>query len=210
MMATTRYRVERASARGLIGAESVLCFCDIYSKRRVGERHAHDRCRSCNANGPGTAPETDRTDGARPTCGLCVPLPGAGGLAGDARPLDTNHLHSVTHHSPAWGPAHTPTISLFIISVPASASGRPFRGTTCVHAYSRASTSQHRTHATGTADPWADPAGGRRADGQSDCPRVRACRLDRKIDECMQYADYRLDYMFSYGTFLQLYLSTCI
>ena len=35
MMATTRYRVERASARGLIGAESVLCFCDIYSKRRV-------------------------------------------------------------------------------------------------------------------------------------------------------------------------------
>ena len=85
-----------------------------------------------------------------------------------------------------------------------------FRGTTCVHAYSRASTSQHRTHATGTADPWADPAGGRRADGQSDCPRVRACRLDRKIDECMQYADYRLDYMFSYGTFLQLYLSTCI
>ena len=79
-----------------------------------------------------------------------------------------------------------------------------FRGTTCVHAYSRASTSQHRTHATGTADPWADPAGGRRPERLSarPCPRVRACRLDRKIDECkMQYADYRLDYM---------YLSTCI
>ena len=199
MMATTRYRVERASARGLIGAESVLCFCDIYSKRRVSgtATHArHSHCYmltdvSCNANGPGTRRRrTARTERVRRAVCACRCRAPGGSRVTPVLSIRTICIPSHTTHQPG-----DQRILRRFHNFRSGKRKWAFRGTTCVHAYSRASTSQHHTHATAARRTHGRTT--RAADGQSDCPRVRACRLDRKIDECMQYADYRLDYMFS-------------
>ena len=192
MMATTRYRVERASARGLIGAESVLCFCDIKLKTPCDPCRGSDM-RRCN--GPGTRRRrTARTERVRRAVCACRCRAPGGSRVTPVLSIRTICIPSHTTHQPG-----DQRILRRFHNFRSGKRKWAFRGTTCVHAYSRASTSQHRTHATGTADPWADPAGGRRPERLSarPCPRVRACRLDRKIDECMQYADYRLDYMFS-------------